>query len=75
MGNCTFDAHDIGGHVAAREDWVNHYYGPPSTHPSSSRLRFLFICHLYPHIRPPNRPIACTAGVNAVIFIVDSADR
>jgi hypothetical protein len=29
MGNCTFDAHDIGGHVAAREDWVNHYYGPP----------------------------------------------
>jgi hypothetical protein len=33
MGNCTFDAHDIGGHVAAREDWVNHYYGTPPPPP------------------------------------------
>ena len=63
MGNCTFDAHDIGGHVAAREDWVNHYYGtPPSASPPVP----------LPYSLPPDQQLS---GVNAVIFIVDSADR
>ncbi len=66
MGNCTFDAHDIGGHVAAREDWVNHYYGKTSPSPT-----FYLVSPPHPPSPPPSPP----AGVNAVLFIVDSADR